>query len=77
MQCERRHIPRQEPLWQLHHQGHQASCDIMVGRGGFEARFLMNGRFLYSHTFTRPDEAIEWAGQKETQYRLQGWTPAR
>ena len=75
MHSERRQTPREERLWRLHRQGHEASCDIMARRCGFEARFHMNGRFLHSQTFAQPHEAMEWAGQKETQYRLQGWTP--
>jgi hypothetical protein len=73
---DRRQTPREEPLWRLYRQGHEASCDLLIGRCGFEARFLMNGRFLSSHLFSLPHEAMAWAGQKETQYRLHGWTPA-
>jgi hypothetical protein len=77
LNSDRRHTPREEPfrpLWRLHRQGHQASCDMVVRRCGFEARFLMDGRFFSSHTFSRPDEAMEWAGEREAQYRRQGWT---
>ena len=78
MLMERRQTRRQEPitpLWRLHRQGHEASCDMVLGRGGFEARFLLDGRFLLSHTFSLPSEAIEWAVQKQARYLREGWTP--
>lgn len=63
------------PLWRLHREGHDASCEIVVLPVGFEGRFLVDGRFLYSYTFSRPEEAMAWAGQKEAQFRRQGWSP--
>jgi hypothetical protein len=63
------------PLWQLYRNGHDAVCEITVSAWGFEGRFLVDGRFLYSHTFARPDQAIEWARQREKQCRRQGWMP--
>jgi hypothetical protein len=77
MECDRetgRHDSF-NPLWRLHRQGHDASCEIVVLPSGFEGRFLVDGRFLYSYTFARPDDAIAWAGQKEAQFRLEGWRP--
>ena len=64
------------PLWQLRREGHDVACEIIVGPSGFEGRFLIDGRFLYSYTFAQPDEVISWAGRKELQYRRQGWTAA-
>jgi hypothetical protein len=61
-------------LWCLHRRGHDASCEIVVLPSGFEGRFLVDGRFLYSYTFNRPDDAIAWAKQKEAQCRRDGWT---
>ncbi len=63
------------PLWRLQRQGHDASCEIVVLPFGFEGRFLLDGTFLYSYTFTRPGDAVEWAGQKERQFRRDGWAP--
>lgn len=67
---------RATPLWRLYRQGHDASCEIIVlpCGYGYEGRFLVDRRFLYSYQFTRPDEAVAWAGEKEAQYRQQGWT---
>jgi hypothetical protein len=61
------------PLWRLHRQGHDASCEIVVQPDGFEGRFLFDGRFLYSYTFLRPGEAVSWACDKENRLREQGW----
>ena len=63
------------PLWRLHREGHDAACEIVVQPWGFESRFLLDGRFLYSYTFSRPDEAVDWAGRKEVECRRQGWAP--
>ena len=39
------------PLWRLYREGHDAACEIVVQPWGFESRFLLDGRFLYSYTF--------------------------
>ena len=61
------------PLWRLHRQGHDATCEIAVQPTGFEGRFLFDGRFLYSYTFLRPGEAVAWACEKKDRLRQQGW----
>lgn len=65
------------PLWRLQREGHAASCEIEVRSGGFEGRFLVDGRFLYSYTFTQPGDAVAWASEREERLRQQGWTPQR
>jgi hypothetical protein len=62
------------PLWRLHRAGHDAVCEILIGPCGYEGRFLYDGRFLYSYHFTRPDDAVAWASEREAQCRLAGWT---
>ena len=64
------------PFWRLHREGHDVACEILVLPCGFESRFLMDGRFLYSYTFARPDQAITLAGQREVEYRRNGWAPS-
>ena len=63
------------PLWRLQREGHDAACEIVVMPSGFEGRFLFDGRFLYSYTFARPDDAVAWAGEREDRLRQQGWMP--
>jgi hypothetical protein len=77
LQAERRNAGSQNPiipLWRLHRQGHDASCEIEAQPGGFEGRFLFDGTVLYSYTYTKPDEAVAWAGEREERLRQQGWT---
>jgi hypothetical protein len=62
------------PLWRLYRQGHDAACEVVMVPCGYEGRFLFDGRFLYSYHFTRPDEAVAWAGEKEAQCRQHGWS---
>ena len=63
------------PLWRLHRAGHDAACEILVCPFGYEGRFVFDGRFLYAYHFTRPDDAMQWASEKEAQCRLAGWSP--
>jgi hypothetical protein len=62
------------PLWRLYKQGHDASCEVAKVPAGFEGRFLMDGRFLYSHQFAHSGEVVKWAFAKQVQYRQQGWS---
>ena len=39
-----------------------------------EGRFLYDGRSLYSYHFTRPDQAVAWASEREAQCRMAGWS---
>ena len=61
-------------LWRLHRAGHAAMCEIVSRPSGYEGRFLYDGRFLYSYHFTRPDDAVAWASEREAQCRLAGWS---
>lgn len=65
---------RATTLWRLYRRGHDTSCEIVMLPTGYEGRFLVDGSLLYSYQFTCPDEAVAWAGEKEAQYRQQGWT---
>jgi hypothetical protein len=62
------------PLWRLHRAGHAAACEILTRPCGYEGRFLYDGRFLYAYHFTRPDDAVAWASEREAQCRLAGWS---
>jgi len=63
------------PLWRLYRAGHDAACEIVVRACGYEGRFVLDGRFLYAYHFTRPDDAVKWASDKEAQCRVAGWGP--
>ncbi len=62
------------PLWRLYKQGHDASCEVAKVPTGFEGRFLMDGRFLYSHQFAHSSEVVKWAFAKQVQCRQRGWS---
>ena len=62
------------PLWRLYKLGHDASCEVAKVPTGFEGRFLLDGRFLYSHQFSHSGEVMKWAFAKQVQFRQQGWS---
>ena len=62
------------PLWRLFTQGHDASCEVAKIPIGFEGRFLLDGRFLYSHQFARVDAVLQWAQTKQVEMRQRGWS---
>jgi hypothetical protein len=62
------------PLWRLFKQGHDASCEVAKVPAGFEGRFLIDGRFLYSHQFAQSGDVMKWAADKQVQCRRQGWS---
>jgi hypothetical protein len=62
------------PLWRLFKQGHDASCEVAKIPAGFEGRCLMDGRFLYSHQFTRSQDVMKWAFAKQVEFRQRGWS---
>ena len=61
------------PLWHLYKQGHDAVCEVVQVPPGFECRFLIDGRFLYSHQFATSDEVMEWAFAEQARCRRDGW----
>jgi hypothetical protein len=63
------------PLWRLHYGTHDAACEIVIRRSGYEGRFLFDGHLLSSHRFRHRDDAVAWASARETRYRLAGWSP--
>jgi len=62
------------PMWRLFKQGHDASCEVAKVPAGFEARCLLDGRFLYSHQFSDSDDVLKWAFEKRIQFRQNGWS---
>jgi hypothetical protein len=62
------------PLWRLFRQDHDASCEVAKIPTGFEGRFLLDGRFLYSHQFARVDDVLKWAQAKQVELRQRGWS---
>ncbi len=62
------------PLWRLFRQDHDASCEVAKIPIGFEGRVLLDGRFLYSHQFTRVDAVLRWAEGKQVELRQRGWS---
>jgi hypothetical protein len=62
------------PLWRLFKQGHDASCEVAKIPIGFEGRVLLDGRFLYSHQYTRVDAVLQWAQAKQVELRQRGWS---
>ena len=61
------------PLWRLYKQGHDAACEVVKVPGGFEARVIQDGHFLFSHQFADSSDVIKWAFDKRVQYRRLGW----
>jgi hypothetical protein len=62
------------PLWHLYRQGQHASCELVRVPVGFEGRFFLDGRFLYSYQFTDADDVFRWAFAKQADFRQRGWT---
>ena len=62
------------PLWRLFTPDHDASCEVAKIPTGFEGRFLLDGRFLYSHQFARVEEVLKWAQGKHVELRQRGWS---
>jgi hypothetical protein len=62
------------PLWRLFNQDHDASCEVAKIPTGFEGRFLLDGRFLYSHQFAHTEDVLRWAQAKQVELRQRGWS---
>jgi hypothetical protein len=61
-------------MWRLFKQGHDASCEVAKVPAGFEGRFLIDGRFLFSYQFERSGDVMKWAADKQVHFRRQGWS---
>jgi hypothetical protein len=54
--------PSSEPLFEFPRGGDQFVCELRnAGRWGVEARFLRNGKFLYSRRHESRELAVGWA----------------
>jgi len=62
------------PLWRLFTHDHDAACEVAKIPTGFEGRFLLDGRFLYSHQFAHVNEVLVWAQTKHVELRQRGWS---
>lgn len=62
------------PLWRLFTPEHDAACEVAKIPTGFEGRFLLDGRFLYSHQFAQVDDVLRWAQGKQIELRQRGWS---
>jgi len=65
--------PAPATLWTLTREDRLASCEIRFVPNGVEALVRRNGTLLYSSTFEKGDDTLEWAESERVEMLAKGW----
>ena len=66
--------PAPATLWTRTRDGKVASCEVRFVPSGVEAKIMRDGKLLYSRTFPKADDAMEWAEDERVEMLAKGWT---
>ena len=68
-----RDFPRNNVLWRLHREGHNAECVIEGIPAGLRAHFLIDGLLLVTYQFGDHSQVLTWALEKCSELESRGW----